>query len=108
MSRQVYHLQKGLTKLVSRDSLWCTVSLSNLFQFAHIKGCKLPSWVSQWLSYSETKKLQIYDKEICHELNVFIKRNDPEFFKKVVQPFIKSKINKAFVDLYLLNDQAVL
>jgi hypothetical protein len=62
MSRQIYQLQKGEKRQISRDSLWCTVSLSNILQFAQIKGHKLPLWISQWKSYSQTKKLEVYDK----------------------------------------------
>lgn len=57
MSRQIYQLRKGEKKIVSRDSIWTTVSLANILQFAQIKGHKLPLWISQWKSYSEAKKL---------------------------------------------------
>ena len=52
MSRQIYSLQKGEKKEVSRDSMWCSVSLSNIQQFASIKGFKLPEWTTQWLTFS--------------------------------------------------------
>lgn len=32
--------------------MWCTVSLSNILQFASIKGHKIPDWVTQWNSYN--------------------------------------------------------
>lgn len=69
-------MSKGEKRKISRDSLWSTVSLNNILQFAQIKGHKLPLWISQWKSYSEAKKLEVYDKEVCHELNVFIKNHD--------------------------------
>ena len=57
-----------------------------------------------WKNYSNEKKLKTYDTEYCHELNAYLKENDPEFFKNVVQPFIKNKIVKTFVDFCLLED----
>jgi len=41
-------------------------------------------------------------------LNAYIKKQDPEFFKKVVQPFVKNKITKTFVDLCLLGEKDAL
>ena len=41
-------------------------------------------------------------------MNVYIKRQDPDFFKKVVEPFIRNKITKTFVDLSLLGDKLAL
>jgi hypothetical protein len=51
-------------------------------------------------------KLYIYNKKSCHELNNYIKHQDEIFFKQVVEPFIRNKINKTFVDLCLLEDPA--
>lgn len=39
---------------------------------------------------------------------MYIKRQDPEFFKRVVEPFIRNKITKTFVDLYLLGEKEAL
>ena len=68
-------------------------------------GLTLPEWITSWRSYSPEKKLSVYDKEICHELNFFIYRNDPEFFNAVVKPFLRNKLRKTFVDFYLLDDK---
>lgn len=65
----------------------------------------LPEWILSWRSYSLEKKLEVYDKEICHELNFFIYRNDPKFFNEVVKPFLRNKLRKTFVDFYLLDDK---
>ena len=43
---------------------------------------------------------------MCHELNLFIKKRDPEYFKTVVVPFLQCKMEKTFVDYYLLGDHA--
>lgn len=49
-------------------------------------------------------KIIKYDKYACHELNLFIYFKDPKFFKTVVKPFIKNKIEKTFVDFFLLHE----
>lgn len=110
MSREVYSLKPGQKQLVSKDSQWRTVGLSEIFDFASAKGVKLYDWSSDllaWQSYSEDKKQQVYDKECCHELNTFLRFKDPAFFGRVVAPFIKNKIQKTIVDLCLLRDPSV-
>lgn len=56
-----------------------------------------------WHTYDQARKIEIFDKETCHELNTFIKFKDPPFFDKIVAPFISNKIQKTVVDLCLLN-----
>ena len=107
MSRKVEPLKKGEVRIVSRDSQWRTVGLSDIFEFANTRRVRLYPWSSHllnWHSYSFDKKNEIYDKECCHELNTFIKFKDPGYFSKVVEPFISNKLNKTFVDLALLGD----
>jgi hypothetical protein len=38
-------------------------------------------------------------------MNIYLKRNDPIFFEKIVKPFIRNKIVKTFVDYYLTDDK---
>jgi hypothetical protein len=107
MSREIYPLKPNQKHLVSRDSQWMTVGLSEIFNFVSAKGVKLYNWSSDlllWDSYSEDKKKQVYDKECCHELNTFIRFKDPIFFDEIVGPFIKNKLQKTIVDLCLLRD----
>ena len=40
------------------------------------------------------EKLKKYDKYCCHELNLFTKVKDIEFFNDVVRPHIKNKKEK--------------
>jgi hypothetical protein len=49
-------------------------------EYAKIQGVTLPDWLTAWRNYSPEKKLETSDKEVCHELNFFIYRNDPSFF----------------------------
>ena len=43
---------------------------------------------------------------MCHELNLFLKKRDPQFFESVVKSFLSCKLEKTFVDFYLLGDYA--
>ena len=108
MSRQIYPLREGENIKVGSDSLWCTVSLNNIINFASIKGCSLDDWVGNWMSYSEEKKMEVLDKKFCHELNCYIKNHDPEFFKTVLRPHLQNKLVKTFVDWYLLDSEECL
>lgn len=62
-------------------------------------------FLKEWPTLSAESKLKKYDEYACHEINLFIHQKDPEFFGKVVKPFIQNKIQKTFVDHYLLDDQ---
>ena len=65
MSREINKLKVGDKRLVSRDSQWRTVGLTDIFQFASNKKIKLYDWSSHllnWNSYSDEKKREIYDK----------------------------------------------
>ena len=46
-----------------------------------------------------------YDKFACHELHIFVYFKDKEFFKDVVKPHIVNKLEKEFIDHFLLGDQ---
>ena len=81
MSRQCYPIRKGEKLKISRNSQWTTVSLANIVNFANIKGAKTDEWVLNWKNYSREKKLKTYDTDYCHELNAYLKENDPAFFK---------------------------
>jgi hypothetical protein len=61
-------------------------------------------FVTTWPTLKTAEKRALYSKHACHELNVFIHYKDPEFFKSTVAPFLVSKKDKTFVDLWLLGD----
>lgn len=65
---------------------------ATLAEFAFILG---------WPDSSEEEKREQYSKYACHELNFFLARKDPEFFAKVVQPYLGNKKDKTFLDRYL-------
>ena len=57
-----------------------------------------------WPTLDAAGKRAKYSKYACHELNFFLSRKDPEFFRTVVQPFLRNKKDKTFLDHWLLGD----
>ena len=80
----VYHLLKTL----SRNN-----STLNEFDF-----------ITEWPNLDDLRKRELFSKYACHELSFFIERKDPEFFSTVVQPYLRNKKDKTFLDHYLLGD----
>eukprot|EP01083_Nonionella_stella_P301896 1038317_1 len=66
------------------------------------------SFLTQWNVLSEQEKMKKYDKFFCHELHLFLKKKDKTFFDRVCRPLIASKLNKDFLDCYLLDDRDAL
>lgn len=60
------------------------------------------AWILEWPKMSDADKRAKYSEFACHELHVFLSRKDPEFFAKVVQPYLRNKKDKTFIDEYLL------
>ncbi len=59
------------------------------------------SWLMEWPTLTAERKAELYSKYACHELHFFLARKDPDFFKRVVQPYLASKRDKTFMDHYL-------
>ncbi|CAO3703962.1 unnamed protein product [Rhizopus stolonifer] len=60
--------------------------------------------LKSWPDMDLQTKIKTYSEKAFHELNFWIKKVDPNFFKEIVHPSIKSKIRKDFMDLYLLDE----
>jgi len=58
----------------------------------------------RWNTLPTSKKINLFSQNYCHELNLFIYKKDKEFFEKIVKPFIENKMEKTFIDYYLLRD----
>ena len=59
-------------------------------------------FILEWPKLSEKEKREKYSKYACHELNFFLYKKDPEFFKRVVKPYIENKFEKTFLDEFLI------
>src|SRR5438093_1298842 len=58
----------------------------------------------RWDSLTPEEKRATYSKYACHELSFFLFKKDPEFFRLVVQPYLKNKKDKTFLDRWLVGD----
>jgi hypothetical protein len=64
------------------------------------------SFLDNWLNgkMSREDKDRYFSSFSSHELHLFLRKHDAAYFQEVVQPFIKSKLVKTFVDHYLLDE----
>ena len=60
------------------------------------------SFVTDWNTFDDARKRELYSEFACHELNLFLYFKDHEFFRKVVKSFIANKRHKRFIDEWLL------
>jgi hypothetical protein len=60
------------------------------------------AWLLQWPKLKDEEKQAKYSEFACHELNFFLARKDPRFFQQVIQPYLRNKKDKTFMDEYLL------
>ncbi len=58
----------------------------------------------KWNTLEEEEKNKKYSKFCCHEVNLFLYFKDPEYFKAVVRPFLLNKMEKEFLDHWLLGN----
>jgi hypothetical protein len=61
-------------------------------------------FVVRWPELSRGEKLELYGRFACHELHFFLHEKDPAFFAEVVRPFLANKLEKTFLDHWLLDD----
>lgn len=66
-------------------------------RFAEFQG------LSRWHRLDDQGKRDLYGRLACHELNVFLKFKDPQFFASVVKPYLENKLEKKLVDHWLLD-----
>ena len=62
------------------------------------------NFVTHWPELDDEEKRKKYSKYACHELSFFICQKDPEFFKQIVQPYVRNKKDKTFMDHWLVGD----
>jgi hypothetical protein len=55
-----------------------------------------------------SEKLKKFDEFVCDEMNIFLYFKDRAFFETYVKNYIRNKIEKTFVDFFLLEDEASL
>lgn len=60
--------------------------------------------VGRWHNLSREEKLTQYSKLASHELHLFIRMHDLDFFNEVVEPYLRNKKEKQLIDHWLLGD----
>jgi len=82
-----------------------TKDLFNVFKIIsnNSKLCDF-EYFSTWSQLSNQEKLKKYDKDCCHEFNLFVYFKDKTFFDGVVLPFIQNKKEKSLIDNILLGN----
>lgn len=61
--------------------------------------------MQDWNTLSIQTKLKKYDKECCHEFNLFAYFKDKTFFEGAVLPFLQNKKEKDIIDHFLLGNE---
>jgi len=58
-----------------------------------------------WNELNKAEKLEFYGAKKCHEVNFWLYRKDPDFFKSVILPLLKTKVQKDCMDHWLLGNK---
>jgi hypothetical protein len=59
-------------------------------------------FLTRWPALPREEQLAKYSEFACHELHIFLRKRDPEFFRDVVAPYLANKAHKTFLDDWLL------
>ena len=59
-------------------------------------------FLPRWGALSAANKEALFSRWACHELSLFLYFKDRPFFQRVVQPMLRSKLRKTFVDWFLI------
>ena len=59
-------------------------------------------FIRQWATFDEQRKRELYSEYACHELNFFLFKKDPQFFRDVIRGHLANKHHKTFMDHWLL------
>ncbi len=106
---KLFAIQKELRKCLGNDNEqsngydFCKLIWKDLFlKFIFIKT---GDFLTKWDSFELAEKHKKYDKYACNELNIFLYFKDPAYFEDFVLKFISNKIEKSFVDHFLLENE---
>ncbi len=58
--------------------------------------------LTRWPSLAEEQKERHYSDLACHEMNLFLLVHDPKFFDRVIRPYLANKMQKQFMDDFVL------
>lgn len=72
------------------------------------EGIEQFEFLAEWDKLGEEEKHKKYDKFSCNELNLFLFFKDPAYFEVFVKPFVANKVEKEFMDHFLLGNMGEL
>lgn len=107
LSKGDKHKIKDLTS-VGYNIIDCLEKVRNVqLEIAKMDGydiCPDLLFLTNWDSLSYEDQIKKYTKYICHETHLFLYFKDRPFFDKVIKPFIMNKLEKSFIDHWLLGN----
>ncbi|MEZ6036366.1 MAG: hypothetical protein R3F29_02715 [Planctomycetota bacterium] len=59
-------------------------------------------WLTRWPTLGADEQLQLYSQHACHEVHFFLWHKDRAFFDRIVRPYLQNKLDKTFLDRWLL------
>jgi hypothetical protein len=62
------------------------------------------AFLADWPAKTADEKAAIYREHACHELHFFLFRKDRAFFDTAIRPFLAQKLEKDFLDRWLLDE----
>ena len=93
------------TKLKIIDSLEKVVSFQLLLNPSLNQLWSEFSFLLKFNELNEEEKKKKISSYFSHELNIFLFFRFPEYFRELVRPILKYKIEKTFIDYFLLNEE---
>lgn len=62
------------------------------------------AFLAEWPAKTADEKAALYREHACHELHFFLFRKDRAFFDAAIRPFLAQKLEKDFLDRWLLDN----
>ena len=90
---KIFNLQKELRKSIGTST--------------NQNGKEYDEWkfITKWNTMSIDEKQRKYDEFSSHELNLFLYFKDRAYFEEYIKPFLLNKLEKTFVDFFLLDER---
>eukprot|EP01083_Nonionella_stella_P048097 128807_1 len=57
-----------------------------------------------WNKRNATQQMNKLHKYMCHEMNIYLYFKHREYFDRIIKPFLVHKMEKTFIDYYLIDD----
>jgi hypothetical protein len=109
--RLVQTLQQGQELAVADLTTAKLARYDSLDAVYRLQGTLNPSeahttfgFLTRWPSLSAAEQERLYSEHACHELHLFLYFKDRAFFDRVVEPYLRHKRVRTFVDRWLLNE----